>query len=560
MRMTISGGGTSSQGAIGKVGRTFFFAIFLGMGLLFLAALGKFAFDASRPLFWQTAPATILSSEVLAHRSSYRAAVRYEYRWEGRSYTSNVLRRPVESHDRYAAAQAEVDSFPAGAKTTCRVNPARPSEAVLRTGNLWLALFAVIPLVFVVLGVGGIRATWRGVGPASAPRSGRLSGGGRAWLWLALFGGVFILLGAALTWGFSIPMWKRAFGSAKWMPTPCVVVSSRVGTHTGKDSTTYSVDVLYRYTFAGREYRSERYDAVGGSSSGYSGKARIVARYPAGAQTTCYVNPENPSEALLKPGADAGVLFGLVPIVFLAAGLLIVFFGGKKPAANRLPGAPAAGAQPAQGPLELKSSSSPAMRVLGAIFVTIFWNGIVSIFVSQAVESFREGSPEWFMALFLVPFVGVGLFLVGLTVHSLLALANPRIRLWLDPASPSPGGTVKVAWEITGAVQRIRRLWIYLEGREEATYRQRDSNSTEKATFARLPIVKIETSWMDMVRGEGTLLVPVGVPASFAAANNKIVWTLKARGEIARFPDVAEEFEITMKPQEGLLWTLPKSI
>jgi hypothetical protein len=52
----------------------------------------------------------------------------------------------------------------------------------------------------------------------------------------------------------------------------------------------------------------------------------------------------------------------------------------------------------------------------------------------------------------------------------------------------------------------------------------------------------------------------VGVPASFTAANNKIVWTIRARGEIARFPDVAEEFEITMKPQEGLLWMLPKSV
>jgi hypothetical protein len=486
-------------------------------------------------------------------------AVRYEYRWEGRSYTSDVLCRPRESHDRFDAAQAEVDSFPAGGKTTCRVNPARPSEAVLRVGNLWLTLFFVIPLVFVTAGVGGIWSVWRGVRPASAPRS-RSIRGGRSVLWLVLFGGIFILLGGALTWGFSIPMWKRAFGSAKWTPTPCVVVSSRVGTHTGKDSTTYSVDIFYRYTVAGREYRGDRYNAVGGSSSGYSGKAKIVARYPAGARVTCYVNPANPAEALLKPGADAGVLLGLLPMVFLGAGLLIVIFGTRKPAASHRSGASTLDAPSAQGPVALKSSSSPGMRVLGAMIVTIFWNGIVSIFVSQAVESFREGSPEWFMTLFLVPFVGVGLFLIGMTIHYVLALANPRIRLWLDPASSSPGGTVKVAWELTGAVSRVRKLWIYLEGREEASYRRGSSTSTEKSVFARLPIVELESSWMDMARGEGTLLVPVGVPASFAAANNKIVWTIKARGEIARFPDVAEEFEITMKPQEGLLWMLPKSV
>jgi len=558
MRMTISGGGTSGQGAIGKVGRTIFFAIFLGMGLLFLAALGKFAFDASQPLFWNTVPATIVSSEVDSHGSSYRAAVRYEYRWEGRSYTSDVLCLPRESHDQFDAAQAEVDSFPAGEKTTCRVNPARPSEAVLRVGNLWLSLFAAIPLVFVILGIGGIRSTWRGPGPASAPRSGRLSGEGRSWLFLALFGGVFIVLGGALTWAFSIPMWKRAFGSAKWVPTPCVVVSSKVGSHSDSDGTTYSVDILYRYTFGGREYRCDRYDAMGGSSSGYSGKQRIVARYPAGAESTCYVNPASPAEALLKPGADAGVLFGLIPVVFLAAGLLIVIFGGRKPSRS-LSGAATPDAQSAQGPLALKSSTSPVVRVLGTFFVTIFWNGIVSVFLFHVIESFQEGSPEWFMALFLVPFVGVGFFLVGATIHSILALANPRVRLWLDPASPSPGGSTRVAWEFTGAVQRIRKLRIYLEGREEATYRRGSSSSTEKSVFARLPIAEIESSWMDMVRGEGALQIPVGVPPSFAARNNKILWVVKVRGEIARFPDVAEEFEITMSPQKGLLWTLPPS-
>jgi hypothetical protein len=556
--MTIAGGGTSRSG--GKAGRTIFLAIILVVGLLLLAALGKAAYDGFQPLFWKTVPATILSSEVTPRGSSYRASVRYEYQWEGRSYTSTVLCRPVENHNRHTDAQAEVDSFPVGAKITCRVNPARPSDAVLRMGNPWLLILGIIPLAFVTISAIGLRATWRGISPASAPRSRSVRGGKPSVLWLVLFGGIFILLGGALTWGFSIPMWKQAFGSAKWTPTPCVVVSSKVGSHSDSDGTTYSVDILYRYTFGGREYRCDRYNAVGGSSSGYSGKAKVVGRYPTGAQVTCYVNPANPAEALLKPGADAGVLFGLIPVVFLAAGLLIVIFGTRKPSTSRPSGAPALDAQSAQGPVTLKSSSSPGLRVLGAVVVTIFWNGIVSIFVSQAVESFREGSPEWFMTLFLVPFVGVGLFLVGMTIHYVLALANPRIRLWLDPASPSPGGTVKVAWELTGAVSRVRKLWIYLEGREEASYRRGSSTSTEKSVFARLPIVELEASWMDMVRGEGTLLVPVGVPASFTAANNKIVWTIRARGEIARFPDVAEEFEITMKPQEGLLWMLPKSV
>jgi hypothetical protein len=38
---------------------------------------------------------------------------------------------------------------------------------------------------------------------------------------------------------------------------------------------------------------------------------------------------------------------------------------------------------------------------------------------------------------------------------------------------------------------------------------------------------------------------------SFKSANNKIVWTLQLSGEIPRWPDVSEEFEIDVLPQGG---------
>jgi hypothetical protein len=553
MRVSV-GSSSSTPGVLGRFGRTVFFAIFLGMGLLFFGLLGAAMIDGARPLLWKTAPATILSSEVKASGDSYRAEIRYEYRWEGRAHASDVVSRPAESHERYGAAQEIVDAYPAGTKTTCRVNPERPAEAVLRVGNPWFALFLLLPLVFVGIGAAGILAAWRGDRTASAPRS-SIRAGLQARAGRVVFGGIFVLVGVALTLGFSVPMWKRAFGSAKWTPTPCVVVSSKVGSHSDSDGTTYSVDILYRYTVAGREYRSDRYDAVGGSSSGHSGKAAIVARYPAGAKATCYVNPANPSEALLKPGAGWSVLFGLIPVVFLVVGGLVMLGGGTKNVAAAQP----AGSLADAGEVELRATASPGKRVLLVLFIAVFWNGIVSVFASEIVEGFRNGQPDWMLTLFLTPFVGIGLVLVGAAVSAVLALANPRVRLWLDPAALRPGGVAKVRWELAGAVHRVRKLWIYLEGREEATYRRGSSTSTAKETFARLPIAEIESSWMEMARGEGTVAVPVGVPASFAASNNKIVWTIKVRGEIARFPDVAEEYEIPMNPQEELLWTLPTS-
>jgi hypothetical protein len=93
--------------------------------------------------------------------------------------------------------------------------------------------------------------------------------------------------------------------------------------YTGNDSddgTTYSVDILYRYEVNGREYRSNRYSFMGGSSSGYDGKAEVVRQYPPGQRATCYVNPGNPTDAVLVRGFTPLMWFGLLPLAFLLAG------------------------------------------------------------------------------------------------------------------------------------------------------------------------------------------------------------------------------------------------
>lgn len=56
-----------------------------------------------------------------------------------------------------------------------------------------------------------------------------------------------------------------------------------------------------------------------------------------------------------------------------------------------------------------RGAAIPAgVGVAGLTFVLLFWNGIVSVFVWQLVKDF-----QWFLALFLVPFVAVGLGILG---------------------------------------------------------------------------------------------------------------------------------------------------
>jgi hypothetical protein len=45
--------------------------------------------------------------------------------------------------------------------------------------------------------------------------------------------------------------------------------------------------------------------------------------------------------------------------------------------------------------------------------VAVIWNGIVSIFVYQAIDGWQSGRGSWFMTLFMVLFVLIGLGAIG---------------------------------------------------------------------------------------------------------------------------------------------------
>ena len=46
--------------------------------------------------------------------------------------------------------------------------------------------------------------------------------------------------------------------------------------------------------------------------------------------------------------------------------------------------------------------------------------------------------------------------------------------------------------------------------------------------------------------------IPADTMHSFAAPHNRIVWTLKVRGEIGGWPDVDEDFDLAVMPREAL--------
>lgn len=87
------------------------------------------------------------------------------------------------------------------------------------------------------------------------------------------------------------------------------ILSADVRKHDGDDGPTYSVEIEYVYTVAGRDYSGSRYRYQNASTSGSGWTHRVVAAHPPGSKTTVYYNPRNPEDALLSPGVSGMDLF-----------------------------------------------------------------------------------------------------------------------------------------------------------------------------------------------------------------------------------------------------------
>jgi hypothetical protein len=254
-------------------------------------------------------------------------------------------------------------------------------------------------------------------------------------------------------------------------------------------------------------------------------------------------------------------LLALFPLPFVLVGVVgaIHTLRGKKlllapeakswlPQEVTAPGADLSVLRPAdQGPVVLKPRYSTGMKLVGAILIAAFWNGIVSLFLVQVVGSFRQGRPDWLQTLVMLPFVVIGIGLVALVVYQLLATFNPRPTLKLSSAMIPLGGAAELQWSFTGQTQRIGQFTVTLRGIEQATYRRGTNTHTDRNTFCELELYKTSNT-SEIGSGQVGLIVPQDTMHSFEAENNQIVWNLDIHGDIKRWPDVKESFKITVTP------------
>ncbi|MEZ6096228.1 MAG: DUF3592 domain-containing protein [Pirellulaceae bacterium] len=383
------------------------------------------------------------------------------------------------------------------------------------------------------------------------------------------FGGVFLIAGVFAVWFSFLAPSLHWWQARSWPQSTGKVTVSRVDT--GDD--TSSAHIEFDLNVNGRPYHSDSFSfSVWSGSDNYA--RRICNQYPVGSVHDCYYNPSDPNDAVLDRSFVYSNLIGLFFMVFVIAGLVVIWAGYAKPKSNRravsnVGIAGSTNANPVQagsrfgsmtmetyessmvgpwagefGPKRLKSSKTPLKQFLFVLVFTLIWN-------AMTWGMFRGGGSQqgWFRLemIFYGVFMFAGAVLAIVTVVQFLLLLNPKISIALSSGVIPLGGEAEVAWETSGGITRFSELTITLVGVESATYAFGTRTKTDTEEFFLQELARVNDS-KTIAYGNQTIQIPSQAMHTFHSTNNRIQWLLRVHGKIRFWPDSKEDFAFVVCP------------
>ncbi|MEC5129612.1 DUF3592 domain-containing protein [Verrucomicrobiales bacterium BCK34] len=139
--------------------------------------------------------------------------------------------------------------------------------------------------------------------------------------------GAFII---AIAWILVQYLWQsheRAALMDTWIEVPCTITQMDVDdSHLNqRGMTKYLMVVTYDYDFDGKKFEGTRIKRLPTEASDPRKLKKYIEAYAEGTQTVAYVNPEAPSEAVLKKDSKAALYAIWFPFVFIFGGLGMIF-------------------------------------------------------------------------------------------------------------------------------------------------------------------------------------------------------------------------------------------
>ena len=185
---------------------------------------------------------------------------------------------------------------------------------------------------------------------------------------------------------------------------------------------------------------------------------------------------------------------------------------------------------------------------LGAVLV---WNGIVAVFVVIAIRGFVVGDPDWFLAIFTLPFVGIGIGLIAFFLRQLMVATGIGPTLVEISDQPlHPGGYYRIFLSQTGRLA-ISSMELLLVCDEEATYRHGTDTRTETKRVYQQTLFRDErlrAAGGAPFETECALEVPPHAMHSFKSGHNEVRWKIVVKASADRWPDLERSFPVIVYP------------
>ncbi|MFN0130488.1 MAG: DUF3592 domain-containing protein [Verrucomicrobiales bacterium] len=138
-----------------------------------------------------------------------------------------------------------------------------------------------------------------------------------------------MLLGLAIAAAGAVFVWlmwasfQRARVMDAWTAVPCLILESRLTEEILNPNTpvNYVPLVRYRYEAGGRTHESTRLRRIETKSSRRQKMETLIAPFPAGSETTAWVNSADPADAVLVRDKRTAIYSIWFPALFVVGGL-----------------------------------------------------------------------------------------------------------------------------------------------------------------------------------------------------------------------------------------------
>jgi len=407
-------------------------------------------------------------------------------------------------------------------------------------------------------------------------RSDALGGASLALFFAIVFFAGCIALGLMLV-NVTIPAWRTRH---KFIACTAKLLDKRMDEVSGEQGTRFQPSFRVNYEVAQRKQDVWTSEMPRPFTSDRASSQAILDRFEVGHDYPCWYDPFDPSRAVLLQGYRVQAWLVLIfPVSFIALGggglawslanlgksverraalaqraAQLDPFVEPDPIGRRFPHVPG------QGNLTNSPGTTLAFRLpstvsnwklLGGLIICLFWNGVVLVFAVIAVESFRLGEPEWFLALALVPLALIGLGLVYLVLRQLWVLTGlgPTI-VEIDRHPLIPGSSYQLFVAQSGRLA-VNWLSLSLVCDEEATFRQGTNLRADTCQVYRHEIHRQERF---VVKPEKPMSircrfdVPLAVMHSFNSEHNRVIWKLIVEADVIGWPRIERAYALQVYP------------